>query len=213
MRLGAFDERDGAAVAARIFIDETPALTPTDLRARAPPHQARARLHLIVVTICSSCTCPERRRIGDRDRGNLAWLKALAKELACPVIALFAVESRRRAARTQAPVMSDLRESGSLEQDADMISSSIGRGVRQEHHQEGVAEMILPNTRKNGATANFQLTFQGEFKPLPQLQPRFLRRGPIEVSRLIRAVIDTEALRSNLRTLRRYAPGARVVAV
>jgi len=78
--------------------------------------------------------------------------------------------------------------------------------------QKGIAEIDLVKHR-NGEIGTFVLTFQGQFHALRELCSRCLRRRCPQVNRLIRAVIDTRALRHNLRTIRERAGGARVMAV
>ena len=107
---------------ARIFIDETPGLTPTDLRARARRVKREHGLDLVVVDYLQLMQVPGTKEnrateISEISRG----LKALAKELRVPVIALSQLNRSVEQREHKKPVMSDLRESGAIEQDADMI--------------------------------------------------------------------------------------------
>ena len=107
---------------AKIFIDETPALTPTELRARARRLKREHGLGLIVVDYLqlmqvAGKTENRATEIAEISRG----LKALAKELSIPVIALSQLNRSVEQREHKKPVMSDLRESGGIEQDADMI--------------------------------------------------------------------------------------------
>jgi replicative DNA helicase len=166
---------------ARIFIDETPALTPTDLRARARRIKREHGLHLIVVDYLQLMHVPGTREnrateIAEISRG----LKALAKELACPVIALSQLNRGVEQREHKRPVMSDLRESGSLEQDADMILLIYREEVYDKNtSKKGVAEIDLAKHR-NGATANFQLTFQGEFSRFRSYSPDSYAEGVLK---------------------------------
>ena len=111
------------------------------------------------------------------------------------------------------PVMSDLRESGAIEQDADMILLIYRDEVyNKDTPKKGVAEIDLAKHR-NGETGDIRLTFRGQQQPLRELRGPGIRRRNHALIRLIRALIDTAALRHNLGTIRAYAPGAKVMAV
>jgi replicative DNA helicase len=149
---------------AKIFIDDTPALTPTELRARARRIKREHGLDLIVVDYLQLMSVPGTKEnrateISEISRG----LKALAKEIHCPVIALSQLNRGVEQRENKRPVMSDLRESGAIEQDADMILLIYREEVYDKNTaKKGVADIDLAKHR-NGETGDIRLTFRGQF--------------------------------------------------
>ncbi|MDH5484835.1 MAG: replicative DNA helicase [Gammaproteobacteria bacterium] len=149
---------------AKIFIDDTPALSPTDLRARARRLKREHGLGLIVIDYLqlmqvSGSSENRATEISEISRS----LKALAKELEVPVIALSQLNRSLEQRPNKRPVMSDLRESGAIEQDADLIVFIYRDEVYDpESSDKGVAEIIIGKQR-NGPIGTTRLTFQGQF--------------------------------------------------
>ena len=156
----------GKIHAAPIHIDETGALNVTDLRARARrlARQFGGKLGLIVIDYLQLMT-------STRDNENRATeiseisrsIKALAKELQVPVIALSQLSRKVEERNDKRPLMSDLRESGAIEQDADIILMMYREEYYKPDTQEkGTAEVIIGKHR-NGPTGTVRLTFLGEY--------------------------------------------------
>jgi replicative DNA helicase len=149
---------------APIFIDETPALNALELRARARRlHRQCGKLGMIIIDylqLMSSVSSGENRatEISEISRS----LKALAKELQVPVVALSQLNRSLEQRPNKRPVMSDLRESGAIEQDADVILFIYRDEVYNPDSQDkGSAEIIIGKQR-NGPIGTVRLTFLGE---------------------------------------------------
>ena len=150
---------------AQLYIDETPALSSIELRARSRRLARQCgKLGLIVIDylqLMSGNTQGENRatEISEISRS----LKSLAKELQCPVIALSQLNRSLEQRPNKRPVMSDLRESGAIEQDADVILFIYRDQVyNPDSPDKGTAEIIIGKQR-NGPIGSVRLTFLGEF--------------------------------------------------
>ena len=155
-------------IKAQMFIDETGALSANELRARArrKARECGGKLGLIIVDYlqlmaggeaASGGAAQENRAtmLGEVSRG----LKALAKELQCPVIALSQLNRAVESRPDKRPMMSDLRESGAIEQDADVVMFIYRDDYyNKESSEPGVAEIILAKQR-NGPVGTVKLGF------------------------------------------------------
>ncbi|NLA89230.1 MAG: replicative DNA helicase, partial [Alcaligenaceae bacterium] len=174
MRKGTLNNEDWVKVTravdrlqhAQIFIDETPGLNPIDLRARARRlSRKHGGLGLIVVDYLQLMSGSGFNR--NESRANeiseiSRSLKSLARELDCPVIALSQLNRSLESRPNKRPIMSDLRESGAIEQDADVIIFIYRDEVYNENSPEkGTAEIIIGKQR-NGPIGTVRLTFVGE---------------------------------------------------
>ena len=166
---------------APLFIDDTPALSIFDLRAKARRLASQHQIKLIVVDYLQLMTAGNNNKAGNREQEISTIsrnLKSLAKELNIPVIALSqlsrAVETR---SGTKRPQLSDLRESGAIEQDADIVSFiyrpeyyQIEEWDDEEHTSSiGQAEFIVAKHR-NGGLDNIRMKFIGQLGKFEDLQ-------------------------------------------
>ena len=148
-----------------LFIDDTAALTPLELRSRARRLvREHSEFGLIVVDylqLMQSSESSENRAI---EVANITRsLKILARELNVPVVVLSQLNRGLEQRPNKRPIMSDLRESGAIEQDADVILFIYRDEVYNEDSAErGTAEVIVGKQR-NGPTGTVRLTFLGEF--------------------------------------------------
>ena len=156
-----------------MFIDETPALSVIDLRGRARRlARQQGRLGLVVIDylqLMSGSGGNENRatEISEMTRS----LKSLAKELNCPVIALSQLNRSLEQRPNKRPVMSDLRESGGIEQDADVILFIYRDEVyNPDSPEKGTAEVIIGKQR-NGPIGTVRLTFAGQFTRFENYTP------------------------------------------
>lgn len=151
---------------APIFIDEGAGLASFDVRARARRlHRQCGKLGLIVVDYLQLMSAPANRQSENRatEISEISRsLKALAKELDVPVVALSQLNRSVEQRPDKRPVMSDLRESGAIEQDADLILFIYRDEVyNAESPDKGTAEIIIAKQR-NGPIGRLKLTFLGE---------------------------------------------------
>jgi len=162
----------------KIFIDDTAALTPTELRSRVRRiARANSGLDLVVIDYLQLMTgsgkaASENRatEISEISRS----LKAMAKEMNIPVIALSQLNRSLESRPNKRPIMSDLRESGAIEQDADIIVFIYRDEIyNEESPDRGVAEIILGKQR-HGSIGTVKIAFQGEYTRFENLAPTYM---------------------------------------
>jgi replicative DNA helicase len=159
----------------KLFIDDTPALSPLEMRARARrvARECGGELGCIMVDYLQLMQVPgSDNRVGEISEISRN-LKGLAKELNVPVIALSQLNRSLEQRPNKRPVMSDLRESGAIEQDADLIIFLYRDEVyNPESQEQGIAEIILGKQR-NGPIGTVRLAFRGEFTRFDDLAPEY----------------------------------------
>jgi replicative DNA helicase len=155
---------------ARIFIDDSPGLSILELRAKARRLRAKEEIQLIVVDYLQLLRSTTRRAQDNRQleiSEISAGLKGLAKELKIPIIVLAQLNRQPEARTGGQPRLSDLRESGSIEQDADLVALLVRPEIYEEDEdaraeKAGEAELIIAKQR-NGPVGVVSLTFLKEF--------------------------------------------------
>jgi replicative DNA helicase len=151
---------------ARIFIDDTPALTVLELRAKARrlSRDPQANLKLVIVDYLQLMRSSEGKDSREQEISEISRsLKALAKELHVPVIALSQLNRQVENRHPPKPRLADLRESGAIEQDADVIAFIYREEVYDEETtRKGIAEIIIAKQR-NGPLGNIDLAFLREY--------------------------------------------------
>ncbi len=154
----------------KMFIDDTPALTPGDLRARCRRLAREHGLGLIVIDYLQLMQVNGTKENRATEISEISRsLKALAKELSCPVMALSQLNRSLEQRQDKRPVMSDLRESGAIEQDADLIMFIYRDEVYDEDSADkGIAEIIIGKQR-NGPIGIRKLRFFGQYTSFENL--------------------------------------------
>lgn len=150
---------------APLFIDDTPGLSPAEMRARARRLAKEfGQLGMIVVDYLQLMQVPGHSENRTAEISEVSRsLKSLAKELKVPVVALSQLNRGLEQRADKRPVMSDLRESGAIEQDADLIAFIYRDEVYNENSPDkGTAEIIIAKQR-NGPIGKLRLTFMGQF--------------------------------------------------
>ena len=151
--------------AAPLFLDEQGALKPADVRRKARKVKSRRGLAVLVIDYLQLM-------VGDKDGENRTRevtqitqdLKALAKELSCCVIALSQLNRQVESRPNKRPIMSDLRESGSIEQDADVILAPYRDDYyNADSRYQGLAELLVLKNRQGASGGFVPMSFQGEY--------------------------------------------------
>jgi replicative DNA helicase len=150
----------GLFMDAPMFIDDTPAISALELRAKARRMMAERRLGLIIVDYLQLMRAREGTERREQEISEISRsLKSLAKELNVPVIALSQLNRKVEERHDKRPLLSDLRESGAIEQDADVIAFIYRDQVyKPDTADKGIAEIHVSKHR-NGPTGNIKLRY------------------------------------------------------
>lgn len=146
---------------ANIFIDDTPALTVLEIRAKSRRLKKDDNLDLVIVDYLQLMRGNSRNETREREIAEISGsLKALAKELEIPVIAISQLSRQTESRTDRSPQLSDLRESGAIEQDADVVLFIHRQDIYRKDPEEkdGLAELIIGKQR-NGPTGKVKLAF------------------------------------------------------
>ncbi len=180
LRTGRFPDEDWSRINtavqlmsdAPIFIDDSAALSPTDIRARSRRLQREHGLGLIVVDYLQLMEVPGNTENRATEISEISRsLKALAKELELPIIALSQLNRSVEQRTDKRPIMSDLRESGAIEQDADLILFIYREEVyNPDTPRTGIADISIAKQR-NGPIGDFPLTFVGRYTKFENWMP------------------------------------------
>jgi replicative DNA helicase len=172
LRTGHLQEKDWARLAnayatlssARIFIDDSASLTPLEVRAKCRRLKAEHGLGLVIVDYLQLMTAGGRVENRQQEISGISRsLKGLAKELDCPVIALSQLSRAPEARTEKRPQLADLRESGAIEQDADIVMFIYREEVyKASPENTGLAEVIVAKQR-NGPIGTTELVFIKQF--------------------------------------------------
>ncbi|MFI5322227.1 MAG: replicative DNA helicase [Thermodesulfobacteriota bacterium] len=157
---------------AKLYIDDTPAISVLEIRAKARRQKRDKGLDLIIVDYLQLMRGTRRTETREREIAEISGsLKALAKELSLPVIAVSQLSRQTEARSDRRPQLADLRESGAIEQDADLVlfvhRADAYRKTPEE--KDGIAELIIGKQR-NGPTGTVKLTFLDSSRGVPTFQ-------------------------------------------
>src|SRR6266498_1358722 len=160
---------------APLFIDDSAAITMMELRAKCRRLKQRHGLGLVIVDYLQLMQPSKRVESRQQEVSEISRaLKLLAKELAVPVIAISQLSRQTEARSDKKPMLSDLRESGALEQDADMVMFIYREDLYDpESPRKGEADLIVAKHR-NGPTDTVTVTFQGQYSRFAPMAARSL---------------------------------------
>ncbi|WP_460801922.1 replicative DNA helicase [Microbacterium sp. GXF6406] len=179
MRKGTLDPRDWTTVAstrgrindAPLYIDDSPNMTLVEIRAKCRRLKQRVGLKMVIIDYLQLMTSGKRVESRQQEVSEFSRaLKLLAKELQVPVIALSQLNRGSEQRTDKKPQVSDLRESGSIEQDADMVILLHRDSVYDKDVRPGEADLIVAKHR-NGPTATIQVAFQGHYSRFADMAP------------------------------------------
>jgi replicative DNA helicase len=157
---------------AKMFIDDSPALSSLDVRARSRRLAAEQPLGLIIVDYLQLMQSRGKTESRQQEVSEISRsLKSLAKEINVPIVALSQLSRAVESRPDKRPMLSDLRESGSIEQDADVVAFIYRDEVyNQETPDQGIAEILIRKQR-NGPIGDIKLQFENQYTRFYNLSP------------------------------------------
>lgn len=158
---------------ASIFIDDTPGVSPFEIRSRARRLKAEHGLDVIMIDYLQLMSMKQKYNSREQEVAEISKsLKAIAKELQIPIIALAQLNRGVEGRTEKKPMLSDLRESGSIEQDADVIMMLYRDDYydKENPEKQGHAEVIVGKQR-NGATGPVKLRFDAQYNRFRDAEP------------------------------------------
>ena len=157
---------------APIYIDETPAISILELRAKARRMKIEHDIGLVIVDYLQLMRGPQRAQNREQEVSEISRsLKALAKEINIPVVALSQLNRALATRKNSRPQLSDLRDSGAIEQDADVVCFIHREEIENpgpKISDRGICELIIGKQR-NGPTGTIRMTFLKEFTTFENL--------------------------------------------
>jgi len=171
---------------AKLYIDDTPALSIFDLRAKCRRLVSERKVEIVIIDYLQLMTAGASKPGGNREQeiSQISRsLKSIAKELSIPVIALSQLSREVEKRNTKRPILSDLRESGAIEQDADIVSFIYRpEYYKLEQWEDGTpcmgeAELMIAKHR-NGSVENVRLRFDGEMARFSDLRAGGMHTSP-----------------------------------
>jgi len=156
---------------AKIFIDDTPAISLMEMKAKCRRLKMEKGLDLIMIDYLQLMSGEGRTENRQQEISNISrGLKGLAKEMDCPVIALSQLSRAPEIRSDHRPILSDLRESGAIEQDADIVMFLYRDDYyHPDSEKKNIGEVIIAKHR-NGPTGTVELVFMGEYTKFVNLE-------------------------------------------
>ena len=154
---------------ARIFVDDSSTINTLEMRSKARRLKAEHGLDLIVIDYLQLISQPGHENRNLEISAISRALKALSKELAVPVVALSQLSRAPEGRKDRRPQLSDLRESGAIEQDADLVAFLVREEMYDPSAEQGVAELIIGKQR-NGPTGSIKMAFIREYTRFENLE-------------------------------------------
>ncbi|QZY55128.1 replicative DNA helicase [Crassaminicella profunda] len=160
----------GPLAQAKIFIDDTPGITVMEMKAKCRRLKMEQGLDLVLIDYLQLMSGDGRTESRQQEISNISRsLKGLAREMDCPVIALSQLSRAPELRADHRPILSDLRESGAIEQDADIVMFLYrDEYYHEDSEKKNIGELIIAKQR-NGSTGTVELAWLGQFTKFANL--------------------------------------------